>query len=290
MTTYGYVQPAKMWIAFRDSNGYPMGALSTPDSPANGTVYGAYVLDNLVEFSTDADTQPQVTFENGGTRKASVYSAGATKGNVTVTLNTFDPVLYAYLTKTSVDSTTNTTHTITTDNPRQGATPRFIIGFNMKTVNIVTGQAVWETRIYPNVIFKQAGESGGADVTGDVRNPNNLTYIVTPSESTRSASGELFANMNTGSFGGVAMVERWNGSYPLHLTTYVDDGSAGTFTLPYKPVLSTATGTAGNNITTNGAQSTVDSVNTGTGVVTRTATTATDKIVLLTGTEYVPTS
>jgi len=284
---YGYVLQAQMWIAFRDSNGYPMGALTTPDSPVNGTVYGAYVLNNAVEFAPDADTQAAVTFDNGGTRKGTTYAAGAVKGNVPFTLNTFDPTFYAYITKTTVDTSTNTTHTITTDNPRQASTPKFIVGFNIRTHDITTGKDKWETRIYPNAVIRQTAEGGAGNVTGDVSNPNNLSYVLIPSESTRSASGELFSGMGTGSFGSVAMVERWQGAYPLHLATYVDDGSAGTFTLPYRPALSTATGTADNNITTDGTQGSVTGINTSTGVVTRTATGAADIVVLLYGTEYV---
>ena len=74
--------------------------------------------------------------------------------------------------------------------------------------------------------------------------------------------------------------------YPLSFTSHKAASANTTYTLGYRPVYNTATGTADNSITKNGSTFAVSSVNTSTGVVTFTSGSDADFHITLYQTEF----
>ncbi|RMG82103.1 MAG: hypothetical protein D6712_15205 [Chloroflexi bacterium] len=287
MATYGSLAIHKMWVAFRDDDGYAMGSLTTPNSPSNGTMYGAHVVDNAATVTFGADVTPQLKFVAGGALQATA-SIGATDIEATtVELNGMDETLMAFINRSTIDTTTNTAATIMHRNINNRITPPMIIGFNIVVHNFDTAQNEYLTVVFLNAQLQLNTLASAGSPTGDATNPNNITLTVLPSKSTRGATGALLSSYGTGVIGGQDVLEIWRGSNPRYVATYVDDGTAGSFILPYRPTNSDATGSAQNHITVNGSAGSATSVSTTTATVTRTAGTAGDIVQLFYETEYV---
>ena len=270
-------------IAFRSTDGYPMGADSTPDDVAAGETKHAYRLTGPVSVTSPAVTREVATFR-GGQVVLGQRSLGVSEfGTFEMTLSAFDEVFNAYVSGSSVNTTTMTEYALGAPNSLRPDLPQFILlltaGFQTTGA---TQQNQFVTYVYPNVQITPA--LAGATQDGGV-NPNPLTYTVTPSASRRAASGHLFSALNMGLQDGKEIVYWLRGQHPVALTTYIQAASATTFTLGYRPVSSNVGG--GFNIfTTNGVTTTVSSVNVTTGVVTITPASADDIWVALYATQF----
>ena len=125
--------------------------------------------------------------------------------------------------------------------------------------------------IYPNAYIVPVGDANMTQIDGDVTNDTPYTYNIVPSASTSSGIGYAISAMGMGLDDDTDIRLKGITDYPLALTTYVDDGSTGSYTLGYLPTSSDATGAAGNILTNDGVLTAVTSVVTTTGVVTQTA-------------------
>ena len=279
---YNNIAAVYLQIAFRDRNGYPMGQETDPDNVVAGTTTAAYLVDGLVDLVPASPTFPVVTNQGGQKIISKTYLPATDYGTPTFTLSQRDETLDAYIKKFSVDTTYNTTRVLRGGNVSQLQFPDFVVIFSIKITESATGAELWDNYIYPNAKIINTADAGAAQITGDVTNPNPLTYALQLALASRNADGTLLSAQNMALNNNQDAVLYQRATNPLGLTTYVDDNATGTFILGYRPVNTDATGSAQNNITVNGVQTAVTSVSVTTGVVTQTAPEASGAIVVAT--------
>lgn len=274
-----HIEPDIMQIAFRDSNGYPIGQETDPDNVASNTTTHAYRVDGMIDFAFATTTRPLVTNRASRTLHSQVQATATAYGNPTVNTSHVDEQLEAYRAKTTVDTTTNTAAAISVSNAPQKVFPQFMVMLSQSIFNENTGQSEFLHRAVLNTQIQNTVEAGAVAVTGDVTNPNPTTYVLSTSLAMRDISGYLLSGLSLGITEDIKT--EWRTDNPLGLTTFVGDGIATTTTLGYRPISTDATGAAENNITKNGALLAVTSVNTTTGLVTFSAAPGDGDIVVI---------
>jgi hypothetical protein len=269
-------------IGFRDTSGYFKGQQTVPDTVADDTTSNAYVLFNPVDF-----THPQPTFDlatdQGGQKIRAQADMGASDyGEGSFTLSEFDDVFHAYIRSVTVDATTVSGWRQVGSSINTVVAPRLFLIASMQVQVVAsdgTTSSKWSHWIYPNVQIRPAYPNGSQ--SGGV-NPNPLAYTFVPSTASRGLDGRLFSATNMALTDDQDTMYRIESANAISACLYTKDGSTTTFTLPYLPSTSDATGAATNSITNNGTTLTVSSVNTSTGVVTLSAAgTASDIVVVV---------
>lgn len=261
----------RFWYAFVDSNGYPMGSLSTPDSPVNGTVYDPVHLRGGVSMSFPESTVQQVQRLNEQTVKGKAYLGVSDLGEISLVLSDFDEEFHAAITGSSKDTSTVSGWSMTAPNANQIVFPSMMVGANTKYM-AEDGNTYWLTIIYNDVEIKR-GLPQATQNDGD--NPNNLEFTLVPKATTRTPLGYLYSGTGLGvqsdSDIGLFIID----DDPILLSTYVDDNSATSATVGYKPASSAVDGSE-NSFTTNGSDSSanVSAFSTSTGATTHTAAAA----------------
>ena len=255
------------WIAFRDSNGYPIGTETDPDDVSNGTTTHAYRIKHPISIGAPDITREIATRKGGQAIRGQRQLGVGNIGPFEMVLDAFDEQFHAYVSASAVDETTMTGWAITAPNTKKGVLPKFVLGM---TVGFETedGAAEFLNYIYSNVQIDPVIPGGGQD---GGENPNPLTYQVTPDYSLRTGLGRLLSGMSLSVAEDSDLMIAVRNDKPITLTTYVDDNAAGTFTLGYRPTSDDETGAAENSITKNGATTAVTSVSKTTGVVTQVA-------------------
>jgi hypothetical protein len=270
-------------VAFRDSAGYPMGADSSPNTVAAGETKHAYKLTGMVEVTAPQVTREIATFRGGQVILGQRAMGVSDFGTFDLTLSAYDETFNAYISGSTVDVTTLTDVAMGAPNSLNPALPQFILMLTMGFQNLA-GANDYVTYVYPNVQISPAipgvTQDGG-------ENPGAVTYTVIPSASTRGVTGHLFSAMGMNVTDNREICHWARTSYPLALTTYIQETAATTFTLGYRPA-STEHAGAFNSFTTNGvtSHSNVSGVDGTTGAVTITAATALDKWVVLYPTNF----
>ena len=256
----------KAFVGFRDSNGYPMGQLTTPDTPVVNTVYSPLVLPGPISVASPAISR-LVAFATGGQRLLNKRVLGVQDiGDFQFTLAHYSETFNALISQTTVDETTLTSVPTTAPNTGLAEPPQMFIGFVLGFDDI-DGDHQFLTMIYHNVQIANYIPSGS---TSGGENPNPLTYTATPSASARTMSGLLYADTALAVTDDRDILSCYRYQYGLLPTTYVANGVATTFTLPYLPVDDDETGAAVNSFVKNGTIAAVTSCATATGLVTLT--------------------
>lgn len=269
-------------VAMRDSNGYPMGSDTTPNTKTGLDVKHAYKLTGPVEAAVPAPTRDIATFRGGlgilGQRAMGVSDLGS----FTITLSAYDETFHAMVSGSVVDVATHTELAMTAPNMALADLPQLILLLTIGFQND-SGTNEFLNILYNNVQISPtipgAGQDSGA-------NPRPQVYTVTPSLSSRMGHGMLYSasalavqdNRDVG-----VMIRYLK---PLGLTTYIDDASATTFVLGYRPVDTNATN-AINVVLKNGVKTNPTSIVTTTGVVTITAGSSLDIWNVLYPTDFV---
>ena len=278
----------QLQLAFLDDDNYPMGTLTTPNSPSNATVYGAYLMESYVSVGAFTPTYNSYTYTVGERTKREVVTGVGGFGSFPLTLSTLDDTFLSYINGTSVNTSDATGWRGSNLNANQDSAPRLMLAISQQ-FNQDNGSDYYITHFYLNVNIRGGSPSSNA-ATGE--NPNPLEFTVTPSVSNRLPWGQLFsANSNMTAQDDTDLMYSLIANNPIQLTTYVDNAIATTYTLPYKPT-SSDTGGATSLFFKEGADysGSVSGVNTSTGVVTITAGTAADIHVALTETAFVSSS
>ena len=265
-----------MWLAFMDVNGYPVGQNSAPDTKVNGTVYAPYVVEGFVTVTSPTPTYTVLKRRAGQRTTGSAVIGIEDYSSFALTLSDMDETFNAMIRKAAVDAALATNTTISPANLGQKRFPRFVAGFiggglddDSNTVRV--------TLIYNNVQIR-GGWPGINAISGEQTNPNPLEYTLDLSLSTRTGLGYLYSAtalaVEDNEDGAVLLR---NQNYGYMLNTYIDDGSATSFTLSHRPAVNEHAG-ATNYFTKNGVtnHTGVSNVNTTTAVVTNTAGAASD--------------
>lgn len=273
-----------LWMA-RDTNGYPKGNSATPDSVSNGTTLHAVRLPGLVTATSPSATRNSVTWRGGmktrGKRQTGLEDFGA----FNLTLAGFDESFDALVTGSVADATTGgSDNVITAPNSNLAAYPQGILILT-RGFQGADGTNRFMSWCYNNVTLEpqdpEFNQSSGV-------NPQPMTYLVTPSQSPRTALGFLLSSLTVAVEDSNDYYIRYRTNERIHVTTYIDDGSATSFVLGYRPVSGEHAG-ATNVFTKNGASAhaSVSDLSTTTGATTHTAGTAADIWVCVYGTRFV---
>ncbi len=272
------------FIHMRDSNGYPMGQLATPDAPVDGTVYPGY---NIAGFD---GWVPPVPGTSQATRRARQQILGqrllgiSSLGTGTLSISDWDETFRQLIGASVVDVATHTEHAMSSSNSQNFDIPQLLLtvigGFQNDG-----GTNKFLSKTYVNV---QIAKVDTPVNQSDGDNPNAVQYVVTPSTSLRMPTGMLY------SASGLAVQDNKDIDWSDHnssnkgiaIDTYIDDASAPTFILTYKPVSTDATNVT-NIVTKNGVSTNPTSIVTSTGVVTITPGSSGDIWVVVYPTDYV---
>jgi len=271
------------WIGSRDSNGYPMGSLTTPETPSQDTLYTPIVRDcGFVQKSAMGIESSIITWFEGNQicGKLDMGVSDVTEFEVEFASVSFE---YDDFTAGRTETSPASGWQVGGVNTGETLLPERFAAFG--TFFKTTSTLEYLTSIYHNT---QIRHPDMAYSQSDGQNPNNLNHTITPSQATRLVTGDPVGST----------YEAYR--YVMHISstlgwmfteTYIGDNSETTTTLSYLPTSSDATGAATVRITVAGATQTVTSVNTSTGVVTFSSAPAADAIVVITyPTLFVPTS
>lgn len=272
-------------LMFRDSDGYPMGNLATPNSPVNGTAYHAYKLTGPVSCTAPSPTRELATFRGGMAILGQRALGTSDFGTFDMTLSAYDEVFEAYISGAANDIVNGgSANVLGAPNTMNTALPQFhlVLTAGWQDTSGTNRYMHW---MYPNVQIYPALPS----VTQDGgTNPNAIQYTVVPSLSTRTTLGYLFSATSVAVQESRDVVTRWRTDYPVSFTTYVDDASATTIAVGYRPA--TADHDGSNNMFTKAgviAHDQVTGFSTTTGATTHTAGTAGAKWVISYTTNFV---
>jgi hypothetical protein len=266
------------WIATRDSNGYPVGTNPTPDSKVVNTVYGPLRLRHPISID-GAEATIDIATRRGGMAKRGQRALGASDyGAFKFVMDAFDDAFDALVRSYTVDTTTQTGLAISAANATLANRPRFVFGCNVGFTDD-SGNDLFMNYMFPNVqiipAVEKSSQQGG-------ENPNPLEYTVVPDVSTRTPLGRLFSAMGLGVRDNQDILIRFPATREYIIATYVANGVATSFTLPFKPTSSSITGAADLPLTKNGATQAVTSISTTTGLVTLTGAGAANDIYVVT--------
>ncbi len=271
--TVGHIAGAyhAQWC-FRNSDGYPMGTQSSPDSVANGTTTHARKLTGLVEAAAMQISRETATFKGGQALLGKRQLGVSDLGDFMLKLSAYDPIWHAFINRNAVDTTTVTGNVLSAPNLGEGDPPQ---GMLLLTTGYtpIGGANKFLTYAYHNVQISPTNLGGASQGGGE--NPNPLEYTVTALPADRTFLGLPFADTDLVVVDNTDWYTLYESQYPVGLTTYVALGSATSFILGYRPK-SSDVAQARNSFTKNGAISAPTSCNTTTGSVVIPSATAAD--------------
>lgn len=215
-------------IAIVDDNDFPMGQLTTPNSPVHGTVYSPYVVPAPVSYTSADDTVEEVNSFGGQRLRGNRNLGTSALGGGTLELSEFDDVFDALVQGYALDTTTGTGLRITARNANRATPRRFMLGFTA---------AATPANSTPNydTIFTwgtlRRGALGTNQQTG--RNPNNRTYALTKYLSSRAPWGQLFSLATVAPNGGSDDEVAIYADATMEFFTVVRDGTASGYVAPY---------------------------------------------------------
>jgi len=241
-------------IAFRDSNGYPMGQETDPDNVSAGTITSVYRMPNSVDLTPPAPSSVIATNFGGQRIRGQVYLGVGDLGTGTMTVSEFDETFHAYVTGSSVDTTTASGISQTVDNTTTNSLPRFVMLADVLFDNSVSGATESLTFVFPNVQFRPQPTTLTQD--GGV-NPTPMTYEIIPSLSSNTGYGLTLANTSLNATNNQALYVMLRGSNAYTLTTFVDDGADTDITMGFLPTSSVVDGSI-NIFSSNGADDAAD--------------------------------
>lgn len=218
----------KLQIAIVDSNDYPMGQLTSPNSPANGTVYAPYVVPAAVEYTAAQDTL-EVAQSYASQRPRGRREMGTGElGDGTLTLSEFDDAFDALVQGYTLDTSTGTALRIAGHNVGRSQARKFMLAMT-PAATPANGTPDFDTIFTWGTLRR--GALGVNQQTG--RNPNNRQYTLTKVLSTRTPWGQLFSQSTMNPSGGSDDETIIGGDAPMSFFTIVRDGTASGYVAPY---------------------------------------------------------
>lgn len=268
----------------RNSNGYPMGVSATPDAVSNGTVHHAYKLTGPVSCTPPGVSRQRFTSMGGMKHYGAVIGGITDVSGMTLTLSHFDPTFDGYVNGYTADATNaGSSNVLSAPNLFR---PGGIQGMLLLTRGFSTtaGANRFMTHAFPNVTIR----SVDPEITqSDGQNTQNMTYTVEVNSSTRMFNGMLLSATSLALTDNTDFYQRLETPYQIGLTTYVDDASATSFVVGYRPATADNDNTI-NVVLKNGvnAASSISGLSVTTGATTHTAGTAGDIWTVTYGTNW----
>lgn len=275
----------RAWVAYRNSSGYPMGQDASPNTVSNGEVKHPYLIPGMVDVGAPTPTRA-IAQRRAGQVVTGQKALGTTDlGNFSFTLADYDETFHNMVTGATIDTALATDVAITAPNALNPDPPSLVLGLSMGFQR-VDGTDEYLTWIYGNVQI--TAPAGVGATQNDGVNPNPLQYTVIPRSTTRTPMGYLYSATALAVYNNADIAVGLRYTYPFCLSTYIDDGSATTFAVGYRPVSSDNAGVV-NMFTKNGVQNHtgVSGFSVTTGATTHTAGSAADIWVATYATNYV---
>lgn len=208
---------------------YGMGTLITPNAPTNNTVYNPLVVPSVVSYAAANDTV-QTAYSYAGQKTRGKRDMGVSQlGDGTLTLSEFDDAFDALVMGYLIDTATATSERIAGHNVNRGKALRLLLAFS-PAATPVNGLTNFDT-IYTWGTLRR-GALGTNQGTGS--NPNNRAYTLTKFTVTRNPWGQLFSADPT-AVGTLDDEKIVYSDAPQMSSTFIADGTATTWLLPYAP-------------------------------------------------------
>lgn len=277
----GFVQGVyNMLVWVVDSNGYPMGDSNDPDNEIGPQVLSAYRINHPTTLTPAIPTRGQATDRGGSTVLGTKDTGMEELPSASIELSDFDLLFDALVTLGGVDTSYSNGWVQGGANHGNPAPPRvgmaLLGGWNSRDAADYDDPEILGTT-YPSC---QITPGYPAQNQNSGVNPSAVTYTIKVANSKYRIDGvpySLISGLNY--HNDETFVHPMKREEQWHMVTWVADGSASSFTLPYLPLYSDATVNGRNIISRNRQQINVTSVNTTTGLVTLTGTyTALDRI------------
>lgn len=215
-------------VAVVDSNDYPMGQLTSPNSPAHGTVYSPYVVKSVVTYTAAADTA-DFAESYGAMKLRGRREMGLSQlGDGTLELSEFDDEFDALVQGYTLDTSTGTGLRIAGHNVNRTQPLKFMLAFT-SAATPSNGTPNFDTTFTWGTLRR--GALGVSTATG--RNPNNRTYTLTKILSNRTPWGQLFSSATLAPNGDQDDEVTIYADAPISFSTRVADGTASAWVLPY---------------------------------------------------------
>ena len=276
------------WFSLLNSDGIATGQLDPDSLPAAPATSSAFLMRGPMTLSPAAPTYRRATFIGGGKLEGKADMGLEDVGDAELTLSQFDPALNAMIAGGLVDTTSLGGATISAPNHLNPSSRVGVLCAIGRLQKRATVGNIFFHLIYPSCQLRVNSPSltqeGGT-------NPAPITVTITPAVGTKFPIGVAFgANQNWQDYSEFEYyLEATN---PYFLTSWLQDGTAVSFTLPYKPVSSVVTGGNTDNwVARNGTPTAPSSINTSSGLVTMAAAgTASQWTSVLFPTRFVPSS
>jgi hypothetical protein len=211
-----------------DDNDFPMGTLTTPNSPTNGTVYGGYILKSTVSYTAAADTV-ETAQAFGNQKLLGRRELGPSEfGDGTLETAEFDPTFDALVQGYVLDTTTGTGLEIAGHNVNRAASRKLMLAFT-PAATPSNGTPNFDT-IFTWGTLRRSSLGSGQQAG---RNPNNRVYTLTKLLSTRTPWGQLFSQSTLNPSSGKDDEVIIYADAPMELFTIVRDGTASGYATPY---------------------------------------------------------
>jgi hypothetical protein len=252
-----------MLIAVRNADGYPMGLAADPDNPTLNTVYGAHRVGLRTFTHPQRETSTAFNREDGKVKQRMKLGV-SDDGEGSIEVGSEDETLIAYLREGGYDNT-------------MSDEMMFIAGnrgdVSSKTYYLLAGTLFQKNDSsmyykYWSYLNNQLEEGDLPEVNqDDGENPSPIAFTFTPSLGGRLITGQPFSTTDMTVRDDEDIFVTIRTPYELHVATWVANGSATDFTLPYLPLKTDATVGGANIICKNGVPTTVTSVSILTGEV-----------------------
>lgn len=215
-------------IAILNDNDEPMGTLTTPNAPTFNTVYSPYLVPAPVSYTAAADTVDSVQSFAGQRLRGRRDLGASAFGDGTLELSEFDDVFDALVQGYTLDTTTATGLRIHAHNANRSLTRRFMLAFTAAATPS-NGALNYDTIFTFGTLRRSA--LGTNQTTG--KNPNNRSYTLTKVVISRTPWGQLFSNSTLAPSSGTDDEVGIYADAPITFSTWVSNGTASAWTLPY---------------------------------------------------------
>lgn len=253
-----------------DNDGYNMGQAADPNNPTVNETYPAYLVTHPVEY-TAPDVTRQTAIDKGGQRFRGKQDLGVNEvGDGAITLSDYDMTADVLATGGGIDTSYVSGWIQGAPNLNTDSLKQCFIAFiepSQSRDDDTYGDNRYRVKFYPKAQLAPADSS--ANQNGGT-NPNAVAWTFTPQIVENFINGITWDLLDTAYTQNQTHVHNIIVENPIMVETFVANGSATTFTLAYKPLFSNADNTGHNWITKNGANTSVTSVNTTSGLVTLT--------------------
>ena len=250
-------------FARRNSSGYPVGLAADPENLTADTIYHAFRSNKPIEVTFPQETYETATERSGMATRGQADLGVADWGTGTLVLSRFMETLNAQFTQSTADTTSTTNWMQIARNILQTDLSNWFIMFTSRSQD-TSGNSWYNHWVFPNVQIRRPqtslNQSGG-------QNPQTFTHEFVPTLSDRALTGELFSGMSMTQVDDKDTQYYIRTQYPLHITTWIADGTETTFETQYVPV-STAVDQSDHAFTKNGTTTNPSSLVVATGQVT----------------------